>query len=154
MANSQDWPDISGRIDAQCHILPVRIYFEDTDFSGVVYHASYLKFCERGRSDFMRLIGIHHAQLFMGDDEGKSPLAFAVRHMDIDFLGAAKIDQILEVKTALASNTGVRLKLEQNIFCGDNHLLKAMVTVVLLDDNGTPKRFPNTLLTNLSEYMT
>ncbi len=153
MANSENWPDIAGRMEGNCHILPVRVYFEDTDFSGVVYHASYLRFCERGRSDFMRLIGVHHAKLFAGTQGSSGTLAFAVRHMEIDFLGAAKIDDIVTVRTSVLSTTGVRLKLEQNIFARDKPLLQAIVTIVLLDDNGTPKRFPNTLLTNLDDYI-
>ncbi len=153
MANAENWPDIAGRIEGQCHILPVRVYFEDTDFSGVVYHASYIRFCERGRSDFMRLIGVHHAKLFEGAEDGASGLAFAVRHMEIDFLGTAGIDDILEVRTSVISTTGVRLVLEQNVFVRDKHLLKAIVTIVLLDDNGRVKRFANTLLTNLRDYM-
>ncbi len=154
MAHAENWPDIAGRMDGTCHILPVRVYFEDTDFSGVVYHASYLRFCERGRSDFMRFIGVHHAELFAPGKNGSDARAFAVRHMEIDFVGAAKIDDIVEVRTTALSTTGVRLLLEQNVVSSDKHLLKAVVTVVLLDANGQPKRFPNTLLTKLRENMT
>ena len=150
MTDVKKWPDISGCIDGKTHKLPVRVYFEDTDFSGVVYHASYLRFCERGRSDFLRLMGIHHSEL----NESDGSLAFAVRHMEIDFLGAAKIDDILEVKTVVKSMTGARLKLDQSIFCKDAKVLETVVTVVLLDKKGRPKRFPNTLLTILSDYMT
>jgi acyl-CoA thioester hydrolase len=75
---SEVWPDIAGRIVNGVHMLPVRVYFEDTDFGGVVYHANYLKFCERGRSDCLRLLGVHHHRL-----EG---LSFVVRHMVCDFL--------------------------------------------------------------------
>jgi len=154
MASAENWPDIAGRMEGHCHILPVRVYFEDTDFSGVVYHASYLRFCERGRSDFMRFIGVHHAELFAIGENGAGALAFAVRHMEIDFVGAAKIDDILEVRTTALSTTGVRLILEQNVVSSDKHLIEAVVTVVLLDANGQPKRIPNTLLTKLRENMT
>ncbi len=153
MADVEAWPDIAGRIEDKTHILPVRVYYEDTDFSGVVYHASYLRFCERGRSDFMRLIGVHHAQMFDAQNEDPTTRAFAVRHMEIDFLGAAKIDDVVLVQTTVLAMTGVRLKLEQNISCQDKLLLKAAVTVVVLDENGKPRRFPNTLLTNLEAYM-
>ena len=64
------WPDIAGRIEGSVHLLPIRVYYEDTDFSGFVYHANYLKFCERGRSDFLRLIGIHHHELHWSDYRG------------------------------------------------------------------------------------
>ena len=149
MAHSQDWPDIAGVMEDKTHILPVRVYFEDTDFSGVVYHASYLRFCERGRSDFLRLAGIHHSELFDGD----TALAFAVRHMEIDFLGAGKIDDILQVKTSISAITGARLKLFQEIFQQDRLIFTAAVTVVLLDENAKPKRFPKRILTNLGDYM-
>ena len=70
------------------HRLPVRVYYEDTDFSGVVYHANYLRFAERGRSEFLHSCGIHHSDLFSRPD----PLAFTVVNMNIDFLAPAKID--------------------------------------------------------------
>lgn len=149
MTQDKDWPDIAGRMDGKTHILPVRVYFEDTDFSGVVYHASYLRFCERGRSDFLRLAGIHHNQLFDGD----KALAFAVRHMEIDFLSGARIDDVLEVRTNIMTMTVARLKLEQNVFCQSVLVAKLVVTVVLLDEKAKPKRFPNALLTNLGDYM-
>jgi len=157
MGTQENWHDIAGRMQGKRHILPVRVYFEDTDFSGVVYHASYMRFCERGRSDFMRHIGVDHAKLFASDNEGygegHGKLAFAVRHMEIDFLKPARIDDILEVKTSLVSTTGVRLRLEQNVVIGDKHLLKALVSVVLLGDNGRVTRFPNTLLTKLRDNL-
>jgi acyl-CoA thioester hydrolase len=74
-----DWPDLAGRLDQSGHVLPVRVYYEDTDFTGIVYHGAYVRFFERARSDFLRLIGIHHSELAEGDD-GTS-LAFAVRTM-------------------------------------------------------------------------
>src|SRR5262245_15194040 len=91
MTMSEAWPDIAGRIEGGIHLLPIRVYFEDTDFGGVVYHANYLKFCERGRSDYLRLLGIHHHRL-----EG---LSFVVRHMVCDFLKPARIDELLTVET-------------------------------------------------------
>src|SRR6188508_2533283 len=94
------WPDLAGRIVADAfgrrrHVLPVRVYFEDTDFSGLVYHASYVRWCERGRSDFLRLIGNDHQALFAGA-AGREPAAFVVRRMGIEFLRPARIDEVLE----------------------------------------------------------
>src|SRR5262245_17015052 len=74
------WPDIAGRIENAVHVLPVRVYFEDTDFSGAVYHANYIKFCERGRTDCLRLLGIHHRELHEGESGGG--LVFVVRRME------------------------------------------------------------------------
>ena len=86
---TSDWPDLAGQIEGETHVLHIRIYFEDTDFSGRVYHARYLHFLERGRSDYLRLLGISHRELAV---EGA---AFAVRHMEIDFLKAAEIDDLV-----------------------------------------------------------
>src|SRR3954463_9247192 len=91
------------------HRFPVRIYYEDTDFSGNVYHAAYLKFFERGRTEFLRDLGIHHSEL------AKDGIAFAVRGMNIQFLGAAHIDDLLSVHTRVGAVSGARLTLEQAI---------------------------------------
>jgi acyl-CoA thioester hydrolase len=82
MTKPDPWPDLAGRLTDFRHILPVRIYFEDTDFSGVVYHGGYIRFMERARSDFVRLIGIGHTDLDAGVHG--EPLVFAVRRIDID----------------------------------------------------------------------
>ena len=97
---SGNWPDLAGRIEGESHILPIRVYYEDTDFAGHVYHANYLKFCERGRSDFIRLLGIDHQSLAaakMGE-----PGVFVVRHIEIDYLKPAQVDEVLEVVTRCA----------------------------------------------------
>ena len=116
--------------------FPVRVYFEDTDFSGVVYHANYLKFMERGRSEFLRARGIHHAAL------AARRLAFAVIHMDIDFRKPARIDDDLIVETAPASITGARLVLDQSVKRGTELLARATVTIVMIDFDGRPQRLP------------
>jgi acyl-CoA thioester hydrolase len=113
-----------------------RVYFEDTDFSGRVYHARYLHFMERGRSDYLRLLGIHHRELAA---EG---LSFAVSHMDIDFLKAAGIDDVLAVRTIARQITGARIVLKQEILRGEEPLIKAIVTVALLGEKGRAVRLP------------
>ena len=77
------WPDLAGRIEGETHVLPVRVYFEDTDCAGVVYHANFLKFCERARSDFIRLLGID-ARSLASPEQGE-PAVFVVRRVEIDF---------------------------------------------------------------------
>jgi acyl-CoA thioester hydrolase len=138
-----DWPDLSGRLveDAagQCHVLPLRVYFEDTDFSGLVYHASYVRWCERGRSDFLRLIGNDHRALLAGAD-GRAPAAFVVRRMALDFLRPARIDEILEVRTRVAASTAATLTLDQRIHRGQTLLFTAEVMVVLMSAGGKPLR--------------
>ena len=96
---SRNWPDLAGRlIEGRRHVLPVRVYFEDTDFSGLVYHATYLRWCERGRSDFLRLMGNDHQALIAGA-QGREPAAFVVRRMHLEYLKPARIDEVLEVTT-------------------------------------------------------
>uniref|UniRef100_A0A2A4Z568 Tol-pal system-associated acyl-CoA thioesterase n=1 Tax=OCS116 cluster bacterium TaxID=2030921 RepID=A0A2A4Z568_9PROT len=128
--------DLSGKMQGVTHKLPIRIYYEDTDFSGRVYHANYLKFCERGRTDFLRLLEIHQDVLAQLD----VPLFFVVRHMDIDFLAPAKMDDVIEVQTKLQTLKGVRFVLEQHIYCQDILLFKAVVTCAIVNEAGKPTR--------------
>ncbi|MHA6297111.1 tol-pal system-associated acyl-CoA thioesterase [Devosia sp. CAU 1758] len=118
----------------QSHI--VRIYYEDTDFSGNVYHAAYLKFFERGRTEFLRDLGVHHAEL------AEQGIAFAVRSMEIDFVAAARIDDLLTVNTEVIETSGVRLVLAQTINRDDAVLTRARVMVVAIKTSGGPARLP------------
>ena len=118
------------------HRFPVRVYFEDTDFSGNVYHAAYLKFFERGRTEFLRAHDIHHAAL------SALGMAFAVREMTISYDRAAHIDDLLEVETRLTQMTGARFVLEQTMTCGGSVICRAGVTAVLIGPNGRPARLP------------
>src|SRR5215510_13976076 len=140
---TQHWPDLAGRLIGEGrerhHVLPARVYFEDTDFSGLVYHASYVRWCERGRSDFLRLIGNDHRALLSGTD-GREPAAFVVRRMALEFLRPARIDEILEVKTRVAASTAATLTLDQRISRGQTLLFTAEVMVVLMSAAGKPLR--------------
>lgn len=138
----EPWPDLAGRLAGGRHVLPVRVYFEDTDFSGVVYHASYLRFMERGRTDFLRLAGIGHRALDRGEADGGERLAFAVRRMTLEFLKPARIDDLLEVETRVAEMTGARIVLQQAVRLGDARLVTADVTVALVDGRGRVQRLP------------
>lgn len=132
------WPDLAGRIEGETHILPVRVYFEDTDTGGVVYHANFLKFCERGRSDFIRLLGIEAKALA---DPGKGePSIFVVRRVEIDYLKPGHMDDVLEVVTSCAEIGSASLVLDQEVRRGDLLLAKAKVTVVLVSSFGKPQR--------------
>jgi acyl-CoA thioester hydrolase len=138
------WPDLAGRIVAdpsgqRRHVLPVRVYFEDTDFSGLVYHGSYVRWCERGRSDFLRLIGNDHKAL-IGGTSGREPAAFAVRRMALEFLKPARIDEVLEVTTRVKETTAATLVLDQRISRDGVELFTAEVTVVLVSVSGKPLR--------------
>jgi len=120
-------------------VLPIRVYFEDTDFSGLVYHASYVRWCERGRSDFLRLIGNDHKALIEGTG-GREPAAFVVRRMALEFLKPARIDEVLEVATRAKETTAATLILDQRIAREGVDLFTAEVTVVLVSVSGKPQR--------------
>ena len=141
MATSKNgsWPDLAGRIDGSRHVLPVRVYHEDTDFSGLVYHASYIRFCERGRSDFVRLLGIDHDDL-MSAKSDKEPAAFVVRRMEIDYLKPASIGDVLEVVSECEEIGGATLTLRQEIRRDDTAIVKARVKIVLITRSGKPQR--------------
>jgi acyl-CoA thioester hydrolase len=127
---------LAGRLTEAGHELAQRVYFEDTDFSGRVYHARYLHFLERGRSDYLRLLGIHHREL------AERGCAFAVHRMEIDFLRPGSIDDVLVIRTSSAGLSGARVVLAQEIFRGEERLIAARVTVVLIGAAGRPLRLP------------
>jgi acyl-CoA thioester hydrolase len=129
----------------ETHRFEVRVYYEDTDFSGNVYHAAYLHFFERARTEFLRAEGIHHSEL------AKSGIAFAVRRMEIDFAGAAHIDDLLTVETSVIAITGARLTLEQTIARGSVELARATVVVVAITTGGRAARMPKAILTRFAE---
>lgn len=133
-----NWPDLAGRIEGDTHILPVRVYFEDTDFTGLVYHANFLKFCERGRSDFIRVLGIDHRGL-ANPKEGE-PAVFVVRRIEVDYLKPARIDEVLEVATRCAEIGGATLVLSQEVRRDGVVLARLKVSVVLVSEAGKPQR--------------
>lgn len=135
------WPDIAGRLVEGTHILPVRVYYEDTDFGGGVYHSNFLKYCERGRTDFLRLLGVSHTDLSAGK-YGGAPLGFAVAHVKSRFLRPAKIDDLLLVHTSFIKARGARLVLAQKVTIGEEVLYEADITVAMVDGQGRPARLP------------
>ena len=141
--SEHQWPDLAGRIvddeHGRRHVLPVRVYFEDTDFSGLVYHASYVRWCERGRSDFLRLLGNDHRALIDGES-GREPAAFVVRRMTLEYLKPARIDEVLQVETHLKELGAASLTLSQVITRDGAMLFEAEVMVVLVSVSGKPLR--------------
>jgi len=134
----EKWPDIAGRIEGETHVLPVRVYFEDTDCAGVVYHSNFLKFCERGRSDFIRLLGLDHQGL--ANPEAGEPAVFVVRRVEIDYLKPGRMDDLLEIVTSCAQIGSASLVLRQDVRRDDALLVRARVTVVLVSRAGKPQR--------------
>jgi len=126
--------------------LPIRIYYEDTDFSGVVYHAAYLKFFERGRTEALRVCGVHHSEMLKLEE----PLAFAVRKMTTEWLAPGRIDDLLEVRTKFAGTKGARMYLDQEIWREEDLLSRAEVEAVCMSMAGRPRRLPNDIAARFS----
>ncbi len=122
------------------HQITVRVYYEDTDFSGVVYHASYLRFMERGRTELIRALGVEQRELF----DGETALGFAVRKMTIDFLRPAVMDDLLTIETRSIEARGATMDLEQRVLRGDDVLISAQVKVACVG-GGRARRIPDGL---------
>jgi len=135
---TENWPELAGRIEGEIHVLPLRVYFEDTDCGGVVYHANFLKFCERGRSDFVRLLGIDANGL--ANPEAGEPAIFVVRHVEIDYFKPGRMDDVLEVVTSCVEIGSASLKLRQDVRRDGTLIARALVTVVLVGRSGKAQR--------------
>ena len=116
------------------HHMQVRVYYEDTDFSGVVYHASYVRFMERGRTDYLRLIGVNHRDLFEQTAAEAPGFAFVVRSMQIEFLKPARMDDVLEIVTAPQDVRGASITLHQRVMRDGERLVEARVKVAFVAD--------------------
>ncbi len=128
------------------HHFPLRVYYEDTDLAGIVYYANYLKFIERGRSEYVRALGIDQVEL----KEGRG-LVFAVRRVEADYLSPARFDDRLEVLTAIGQIGGARLVMAQRVMRGEEILFTAQVTLVLMSLEGRPVRIPADIRARLEE---
>ncbi|HYD88199.1 MAG TPA: YbgC/FadM family acyl-CoA thioesterase [Vitreimonas sp.] len=139
----------AGRFEGRVHFLPVRIYYEDTDFTGLVYHANYLRYFERGRSDFLRLAGIHHTELLNGPD----PMGFAVNKITLEFVQPARIDDALRVRTVFETMRGPRIFISQLLLRGTDTLAQAQLEVCCISLTGRPRKPPATLLERLKPFL-
>jgi acyl-CoA thioester hydrolase len=128
------------------HRLAVRVYYEDTDFSGAVYHASYLRFLERGRTEFLRALGIAHREIFATG--GPGGFHFVVRAMTIEFLKPALMDDELCVETHLSATRGASIEMMQKIRRGGEVLLTAKVRIAVVA-GGKARRIPAGILAKL-----
>ncbi len=137
-----------GHFEGKVHILPIRIYYEDTDLSGVVYHANYLRFMERGRSEFFRAAGIPLASL--NDAE---PTAWALRKVSLEFHRAARLDDVLEVHTACTAISGARMSADQKIYSGSLLLTHGRVEACIITLSGKPRRIPESIRAKLAPFL-
>jgi len=122
---------LDGKIRDGKHHMQVRVYYEDTDFSGIVYHANYLRFMERGRTNHLRLMGAEQQVLFEQAEESTG-FAFVVRSMHLDFLKPARMDDVLDVVTWPIAVKGASIMLAQEVRRGEDVLVKAEVRVAFI----------------------
>lgn len=134
---------LSGELTADGHRLVQRVYYEDTDFSGFVYHARYLQFMERARTDYLRCLGVEQGSLAIeGDTEG---LMFVVHRMEIDFKAPAKMDDIVTILTRTEKAGGAKMVLQQEVRRGEQTLIAARVVIAVVNAKGRPRRLPDGL---------
>jgi acyl-CoA thioester hydrolase len=137
-------PSLDGELRNGRHLMSVRVYYEDTDFSGIVYHANYLRFMERGRTNYLRLIGADHRALFSQAEQEAPGFAFVVRAMTIDFLKPARMDDVLEIATTPEEVKGASIKLLQKVTRGEDLLVEAHVRVAFVS-GGRARPIPKPL---------
>jgi acyl-CoA thioester hydrolase len=135
---------LDGEIHDGRHYQAVRVYYEDTDFSGIVYHASYLRFMERGRTNYLRLIGADHRALFEQAEKEAPGFAFVVRHMGLDFKKPAYMDDVLSIVTTPEEVMGASVTLNQKVMRGDDLLVEAHVQVAFVS-GGRARPIPKPL---------
>ena len=135
---------LDGEIRGGRHVMQVRVFYEDTDFTGIVYHANYLRFMERGRTNYLRLLGAGHRELFEETEKEAPGFHFVVRHMDIDFLKPARMDDVLEIVTAAEEVRGASITMHQKVMRDGELLIEARVQVAFVSQ-GRAQRIPKPL---------
>ena len=144
--NSQQ--NILGWSEGRVHKYPIHIFYEDTDFSGVVYHANYLRFFERARSSFLNLLGITHANLW---DEYQ--MAFTIRKFAVEYKSPARVDDRLIVHTTYDQIKGARLLVTHSCFRDDTLIITAESEAACITADGKPRRAPDFLKEKLSPFL-
>jgi acyl-CoA thioester hydrolase len=139
----------AGQFEGRAHLLPVRVYYEDTDFTGLVYHGAYVRWFERGRTEFLRSAGVEHAALL----EQAEPLAFAVTRLEVAFRKGARIDDALVVRTAFEAIRGPRLSIAQAVERDGEPLATAEVEVACIGLNGRARRPTAALVAALKPWL-
>ncbi len=143
---------LDGEIRDGRHRMQVRVYYEDTDFSGIVYHANYLRFMERGRTNHLRLLGAEQHALFAQAESEAPGFAFVVRSMQIDYLRPARMDDVLDIVTWPVAVKGASITLAQEVRRGEEVLVKAEVRVAFISEGRAhpiPKALRGLLKANL-----
>ncbi|MBC7585114.1 tol-pal system-associated acyl-CoA thioesterase [Tardiphaga sp. vice352] len=137
-------PHLDGAISDGLHRMQVRVYYEDTDFSGIVYHANYLRFMERGRTNYLRLLGADQRALFAEAESEAPGFAFVVRSMTLEYLKPSRMDDLLDIVTRPIEVKGASILMGQEVWRGDELLLEAKVKVAFVS-GGRAKPIPKAL---------
>lgn len=140
--------DKVGRLVRGQHILPVRVYYEDTDAAQIVYYASYLRFAERGRTEFLRHVDLNHR-----DMKERDGVDWAIRRCEVDYFSPAKLEDALEVRTRVAEVTGASLSMAQEIYRGEQLLAGLLVKAVVIKADGRPARLPKPVRETLLSFI-
>ena len=135
---------LDGELKDGRHTQVVRVYYEDTDFTGIVYHANYLRYMERGRTNYLRLIGADHRLLFEQTEAEAPGFAFVVRAMSIDFIKPARMDDILHVVSDPVEVKGASVTIRQKVLRGEELLVEAQVKVAFIS-GGRARPIPKPL---------
>lgn len=130
--------ELNGYFEGAFHVQPVRVYYEDTDASGIVYNANYVKFIERGRTNFLRLLGVHHQDLKTLED----PIAFTITRLELNYKSPAWLDDLLMVYTQYTKLTGARIFGSQIVKRDGITLLEAQIQAACINIEGKPRRLP------------
>lgn len=138
-----------GHFEGKIHVLPLRVYYEDTDLSGVVYHANYLRYMERARTEFFRLAGVER----MAELEAQEPTAWTLREVKVSYHRPARLDDILAVRTRLISLSGARLRALQKIYAGETLLVDGQIEACIVTLKGQPRRLPEQLRHLLTPFL-
>jgi acyl-CoA thioester hydrolase len=138
-----------GYFEGKVHILPISIYYEDTDLSGMVYHANYLRYMERGRTEFFRLAGISRARL-----EDEEPTAWTLRRIAVEYFRPARLDDQVAVHSVLTEVSGARLKVLQRVCRGGDLLVEGRIEACITTLTGKPRRLPGTVHDALAPFVT
>ncbi len=133
--------------DRDAHILPVRVYYEDTDAAGFVYHANYLRFAERARTEMLRAVGIDQGKLRVG-----AGVTFVVKSCHIDYVAPARLDDVLHVHSVIAGISGARIHAGQTVTRDDETLAHLSLQIACVRADGRPTRLPSSVRTALSQY--
>lgn len=135
-------------MDNKTHAVDYRVYYEDTDALGIVYHSNYINFCERGRTEMLRDLKIPASET-----HEKLGIGFVIRHIDCDFLKMAKLDDLLTVHTNVLTMKNSSFIMRQTIFCQNSPVFKMDITIVCIGLNGKPTRAPEGLREKFDSYM-